>query len=148
MESLSLSLKSLELRIAEHLSRLDGIDNSAVPDNLFWMAPPANVTKLNTNVAVRGNRSTIAVIARGESGAVVKAWAKVVDIEDPLVAEAIAIKWALELAESESFPNVIVESDSKICIDNFSNNSTSSYWKIDALISDVHRLALLLASRF
>uniref|UniRef100_A0A2N9GB01 Reverse transcriptase domain-containing protein n=1 Tax=Fagus sylvatica TaxID=28930 RepID=A0A2N9GB01_FAGSY len=110
--------------------------------NLFWMAPPADVTKLNTDVAVRGNRSTIAVIARGESGAVVKAWAKVVDIEDPLVAEAIAIKWALELAESESFPNVIVESDSKICIDNFSDNSTSSYWKIDALIPDVHRLAL------
>uniref|UniRef100_A0A2N9HH03 Reverse transcriptase domain-containing protein n=1 Tax=Fagus sylvatica TaxID=28930 RepID=A0A2N9HH03_FAGSY len=137
------SLKqSLELRMAEHLSRLDGIDNSAVPDNLFWMAPPADVTKLNTDVAVRGNRSTIAVIARGESGAVVKAWAKVVDIEDPLVAEAIAIKWALELAESESFPNVIVESDSKICIDNFSDNSTSSYWKIDALIPDVHRLAL------
>ena len=134
--------------MAGHLSRLDGIDNNVVPDNLFWMAPPANVTKLNTDVAVRGNRSTIAVIARGESGAVVKAWAKVVDIEDPLVVEAIAIKWALELAESESFPNVIVESDSKICIDNFSNNSTSSYWKIDALISDVHRLALLLASRF
>ena len=64
------------------------------------------------------------------------------DIEDPLVAEAIAIKWALELAESESFPNVIVESDSKICIDNLLDNSTSSYWKIDALISDVNSLAL------
>ena len=73
VESLPLSLKSLELRIAEHLSRLDGIDNSAVPDSLFWMAPLADVTKLNTNVTVRGNRSTIAVIARGETGAVVKA---------------------------------------------------------------------------
>ena len=50
--------------MAEHLSRLDGIDNSVVPDNLFWMAPPVDVTKLNTDVAVRGNRSTIAVIAR------------------------------------------------------------------------------------
>ena len=64
------------------------------------------------------------------------------DIEDPLVAEAIAIKWALELAISENFPNVIVESDSKICIDNFLDNSTSSYWKIDVLIPNVHGLAL------
>ena len=39
------------------------------------------------------------------------------DTKDPLIAEALAIKWTLEHAQMERYPNIIVESDSKVCIE-------------------------------
>ena len=47
------------------------------------------------------------------------------DMDDPIIAETFAIKWALELAKEESFTNIIVESDSKICIDSLEVNSVA-----------------------
>ena len=80
------------------------------------------------------------MVARDVNGYVFKAWACCVDMGDPVIAEAFAIKWALELAKEESFTNIIVESDSKICIDSLEVNSTAC-WKIDPLVSDVNSLA-------
>jgi hypothetical protein len=37
-----------------------------------------------------------------------------VDVEDPYITEAAAIYWVVELAKSEAFHKVIIESDAKI----------------------------------
>jgi ribonuclease HI len=47
-----------------------------------------------------------------------------------MVVEAMAIVWALELALSEKFAKVIVESDAKMCIENLSYPTDASCWKI------------------
>uniref|UniRef100_A0A2N9HZL4 RNase H type-1 domain-containing protein n=1 Tax=Fagus sylvatica TaxID=28930 RepID=A0A2N9HZL4_FAGSY len=80
--NLPIILKGLELRVADHLALVEGVDR--VSDN---------------------------------------AWARCVDMDDSVIAEAFAIKWALELAKEESFINIIVESDSKIYIDFLEVNS-------------------------
>ena len=56
------------------------------------------------------------------NGFVLKAWARGVDMDEPVIVEAFAIKWALKLAKDESFTNIIVESDSKIYIDSLEVN--------------------------
>ena len=68
------------------------------------------------------------------------------DTKDPLIAEALAIKWALELVQMERYPNIIVESDSKVCIEAITGITVDSWWKIDALCSDVVTLGLSFSS--
>jgi ribonuclease HI len=98
--------------------------------------------KLNTDAAVRSCSSTIAVIARDNHGHIRKAWTSIVPTVDPDIAEALAIKWALQLAKAEDFTQVIVESDSKKCIETFTGSPEDTCWKLDALYSDVNSLAL------
>ena len=75
------------------------------------------------------------------NGFVLKAWARGVDMDEPVIVEAFAIKWALKLAKDESFTNIIVESDSKFYIDSLEVKSIACCWKIDPLVSDVNSLA-------
>ena len=67
-------------------------------------------------------------MARNHLGVVVKAWACISLVVDPTIAKAYAIRWALSLAKDECFSHVIVESDSKSCIDAFSGSSANVFW--------------------
>jgi hypothetical protein len=140
--NLPLYIRNLELRICEHLSILAIPKVSAETFSNFWKPPPAGTIKLNTNAAVRTHSSSLAVMARNHLGAVVKAWACKSLIDDPTIAEAYVIKWALSLAKDECFSHVIVESDSKSCIEAFSGSSADVYWEINALCFDIKTLAL------
>ena len=51
----------------------------------------------------------LAVIARNANGEIIRAWAKDHFASNALQAEAVAILWALELANSEKFLCIIVE---------------------------------------
>jgi hypothetical protein len=44
-------------------------------------------------------QQALAVVARGEDGEVVKAWTKLFQLDDPLVAEASIVHLALRLAK-------------------------------------------------
>jgi hypothetical protein len=59
-----------------------------------------------------------------------KAWAKLIHISDPLVAEASAILWALQIAKVEEFSGIIVENDSKMCVDTTSLDKAVCDWNI------------------
>jgi hypothetical protein len=117
--NLPLIVKGLELRIAEHLSSLSTVRFATAPLDpvMVWSPPPAGSIKINTDVAVHANFSTLAVIARDHQGFVLKAWSSKYLSMDPTTSEAAAIKWALTLAKEECFSNIIVESDSLCCID-------------------------------
>ncbi len=67
---------------------------------------------------------------------------------EPFQAEAYAIMWALELAISEHFQNIIVKSNSKICIDALSDDSCNVFWNVVALISNIRGLSSLFNSSF
>nr|POF24536.1 hypothetical protein CFP56_76346 [Quercus suber] len=69
------------------------------------------------DAAIDQNTSALAVVARNEQGAVLMAWSKTIPKRSPIAAEAEAILWALHLAKGENWRKIIVESDSKICID-------------------------------
>ena len=91
---------------------------------------------------VRSGHSSIDVVAHDTSRLVCKTWAKSVDYDDQVITRALAINWALQLALLEKYLNVLVESDSNVCIESNMGNSTYSLWKLDALCSEVNNLAL------
>jgi hypothetical protein len=134
-------LRSFEIKFCEHFTLLDTEDYDPVKPTICWSAPAPGIIKINTNATVRSGHSSIAVVARDASRLVCKAWAKIVDSIDPVIAEAFAINLALQLALLERYPNVLVESDSKVCIESIIGNSTDSLWKLDALCFDVNNLA-------
>ena len=48
---------------------------------------------------------------------IVKAWVKQVNTVDPLVAEATAILWSVQIAKVENWDAVCFESDSKLVVE-------------------------------
>ena len=66
---------------------------------------------MNVDTALSTSKASIDVIARNLMGSIIKAWTKQVPLLDPIVVKAMAIVWALELAFSQKFVKVIVESD-------------------------------------
>ena len=69
----------------------------------WWKKPPLDTVKLNTDAALLGNEATVAVVARDDSGMIILATTKKMFTEDPSVAEASIILWALQLAECHNF---------------------------------------------
>uniref|UniRef100_A0A2N9IQW9 RNase H type-1 domain-containing protein n=1 Tax=Fagus sylvatica TaxID=28930 RepID=A0A2N9IQW9_FAGSY len=51
----------------------------------------------------------------------------------PGIAEASAITWAIEMAKSENFQDIVVESDAKVCIDAINGESARVPWKLLSL---------------
>ena len=111
-----------------------------------WSPPPTNFVKLNVDAAIAQNSLAIAVVARNEQGAVLMAWSKMLPKRSPITAEAEAILWALHLAKGENWRKIIVESDSKICIDAILDHSASHQWTISSLLSDIWQQKLSFVS--
>ena len=82
-----------------------------------WKKLPRDSIKINVDATFKDSNSSIAVVARDWRGEVVFACAKRVYSNIPLQAKAEAIKWALSLAKSLDTTAMIVESDSKVCVD-------------------------------
>ncbi len=97
--------------------------------------------KLNVDAALLQSSARIAVIARNEDGMIIKAWAKSVLTCKPLLAEAHAIQWAIILAKAENWSKIMIESDSKVCIEALVLEQ-SCEWSISVLCINVKLLAL------
>uniref|UniRef100_A0A2N9H2N4 RNase H type-1 domain-containing protein n=1 Tax=Fagus sylvatica TaxID=28930 RepID=A0A2N9H2N4_FAGSY len=65
--------------------------------------PLHDTVKLNTDAALLGNEAILAIVARDDSGVIIMSTTKKMFTEDPIVAEASTMLWALQLAESRHF---------------------------------------------
>ena len=66
-----------------------------------WVPPPSNWIKINSDAAFSASNSALAVVARNHHGEVIKAWSKLCTLGSPLITEASAIQWVMQLAVSE-----------------------------------------------
>ena len=130
----------------EHLAIVEEDGRISSAPLIIWKPPPPNIVKFNTDATVKSNYSSIAMVARDAAGLVLKASAKCLGSSDPIIVEALTIKWALELAKLEGFNDIIVESDSKGCIEALLGYPAASCGKIDTIYSDVNSLASNLLS--
>lgn len=72
--------------------------------------------------------ASIAVVARKESGGIVKAWASIHPICEPIEAEAASIVGALNLAIEEKFLYIEIEGDAKLCFDELNGDVQNCHW--------------------
>jgi ribonuclease HI len=135
------ALKALEFRVVEHVQSILGDSSSMPSKELYWRPPPRGIIKLNVDVAILQDAAKMAVVARFDSGHIFKAWAKLIHTTEPLVAEASTILWALQLAKVEKLCGIMVESDSKLCVDAISMGMAICDWKISTLCYDAIGLA-------
>ena len=82
------------------------------------------------------------MVARNEFGEVLKVWTKIHDLCSPTQAEVVAIQWALNLANDENWSNIIVEGDSKKCLDVLSKAEEPFDWSISSITRDTAVLSV------
>jgi ribonuclease HI len=73
-------------------------------------------------------------VACDEAGNILKAWAKSTPSLDLAIAEAFAILWAIQLAQSENFHSILVESDSNVCVDAILDVTGYVNWDISSFM--------------
>ena len=134
--------KGLEHRVFEHWQMYEEPSQSRGNGTFHWIPPSYDAVKLNVDAAWKNGNATLAVVARDSSGSVIKAWARQLVTKGPATAEASAIKWALVLANQESFLKVTVESDAKVCINALLGVPDEANWNISNLCTDIQHLAL------
>ena len=126
-----------ENRVKEFLLVLDHEHDKDRSEELTsWLPPPRNYRKLNVDAAISQAFTSLAVVARNEFSEVLKVWTKIHDLCSPTQAEAVAIQWALILAKDENWSNIIVEGDSKICLDALPEAEDPSDWSISSITRD------------
>ena len=69
-------------------------------------------------------------------------WSKRIFSSSPTFAEAVALLWTLEITLDLKYPNIVVESDVKLCVDAVNDNSLECCWNIQTLYSKVKNLVL------
>ena len=82
------------------------------------------------DAVVSDSVASLAVLARDFDGNILKCWAKRISLVDPCVVEAIALAWAGEIAIEEHLSDIIVEGDSKVCIDAVLGRPDKIHWAI------------------
>lgn len=101
------------------------------------------MVKLNVDATILSHKCWLAVVARDDMGNIVKYWSKAISPNAPVVAEANAILWTVQIAKAEEFRAIIVEGDAKICFDVLNGNAMESLWSISSFCSDIKFLSLL-----
>ena len=113
-----------------HCNILQSVEHSKSKSCFLWRPPPPNTVKLNVDAVVSDSVASLAVLARDFDGNILKCWAKRISLVDPCVVEAIALAWAGEIALEEHLSDIIVEGDSKVCIDAVLGRPDKIHWAI------------------
>jgi ribonuclease HI len=141
-------IKYLEMIVKESLKTFLKEEQWNLMEHTHWRCPPNGVIKLNVDATISKEFTTLAVVARDENGQILNAWANEHIPCDPLQAEAAALFWAVQLAIQKDFKHVIIEGDSKICINALNGNLNSVNWSISSIVCNIFDLCKYFSSCF
>ena len=100
---------------ATYMLKVHGEAPQAVPRSPNkWLPPPLGWVKINTDAAVLGTTSIgLGWVTRDSSGAILAAGVRRLNVcWTPEMAEWMAARWALDVARTQNWRQVILESDS------------------------------------
>ena len=103
----------------------------------IWKPPPYGWVKLNFDLAVREEKTSLAIVGRDDKGDLMFAWAKQIEPGSPLMGEAKAALCAIKRAIENGFSKIIVEGDAWNVIDPLSNTGMTSHWSIAEVITNI-----------
>ena len=90
-----------------------------------WIKPLVGCYKFNCDVALGEKNACVAMLLRDWECNALLGWTRLIPHVSPIAAEARAILWAVQLANELNLPSIIVENDSKTCIDALTSSSTT-----------------------
>ena len=102
-----------------------------------WSPPRCLYVKINVDVAIGPNYSSLALAARDWRRDLVFACSQKAKTTFPFPAEAEAIRWVLSLAAKLEAENVIIETDSKSCHDAIHELILPPPWRIASILADI-----------
>ncbi|XP_075675255.1 uncharacterized protein LOC142644554 [Castanea sativa] len=102
-----------------------------------WEALEDGWIKINVDAAVTENATALAVVARNKNGEVLKVWSRKHEGCSPLLAEAAAVYWVIQLAQKENWQHIIIEGDAKSCFDPLTIPNLQPHWSIATTISNI-----------
>lgn len=103
-----------------------------------WAPPPANVIKVNFDVAIRDSFAVGAAIARNSDGQVLGAMVKRLEAMSPLEGEMEATLLGVQMASSHGFQTVFLEGDSETVIKAIKNWPHPVDWRISKMGKELH----------
>lgn len=88
---------------------LMAVENSKLTSlsHLSLEPTPRGLIKINIDAAITDSVTTLVVVARDSEGEVMKVWVKLHEKCSPLIAEAAALLWAVQIAASKQWSYVI-----------------------------------------
>lgn len=106
-----------------------------------WFPPPVGYLKVNTDAARIGSgKWGTGVVGRNWKGDLVLAGAKYVSsMEDPVVAECLALRWAMDLIGASDYTRIMLETDCLRACGEFRNPNPQS--QIHDLLEDIRAFA-------
>lgn len=122
-----------------HLEEIQvGEDQATVVERNRICSPPAGVLKLNVDVAMRTDKSFLAVVGRDNEGQLLLIQAFQSKITIPEVAELEVIGKAIQVALAQGWSKVIIESDALIVVKALHTKDKSLFhWTSNVLFDDI-----------
>lgn len=144
---------SLEASVWTVLERFNefkfALSNLLIPDNRSltdfvhsgWSPPSKRVIKINLDAAVKGHLNFLGIVAPNEHGDVMEIHSFKVCTQDPLTAELMAIKEAMELSLKNVWKQIICEANAQNIIYSLNGeNAKMLHWKLEPIIKDMLNL--------
>ena len=135
--NIATTIKGTDFRFAECTEAREPMVDKDPNSVELWTRPPMGMVKLNVDAAILSDKCWLVVVARDDRGNIMKYWSKAIPLNEPVVAEANAILWAIQIAKEEDFKDIIVEGDAKFCFDVLNSNVVESLWSISSLCKDI-----------
>ncbi|KAK9926537.1 hypothetical protein M0R45_023762 [Rubus argutus] len=109
----------------------------------YWNPPPIDYIKVNCDAAWNSTtcRAGLGSVIRDSTSSLLGGLARPTSCGSALIAESKAILEGVKLAKDLEVRKLVVETDSKVIIDNLRNPSTSEDWRICPIIRSIRKLS-------
>ncbi|KAF4372301.1 hypothetical protein G4B88_007045 [Cannabis sativa] len=121
--------KEMDILRVKDMIRLKTIDHimvssKAVPEILSWAPPPSSWLCCNSDVAISSSGSVLAAVFRDEWSNIIAIKTSMTNVNDPLLAEALAVCMAATEATSMGLNNIIFQSDNLNVVNEFQDQAS------------------------